>query len=281
MAEFITKCPHCNNDLQVQDEWDGIEVECPICSKTFTVRKPSPKLVKNNSRTSSARKYYCSNCKKEYPEPVKFCSECGSKIQNKSSNRAKKASSTFFVWFWSIAILIGVPVLLTTWIDSPRTIFWCTLPLWGICLFAAFAYKAENLVYLLLGGMVFFGRLVYKQGKTPTPKETVKTISSNTADSYKSKISVSVIVTKENSYDETWKYGCEYRLYADDQLIATKNSTSMAVQFYVKVEKGASLRAEMLGRNALGAIAKTLEGPRISKTATANYAGETISIECI
>ena len=50
MAEFITKCPHCNNNLQVQDEWDGIEVECPICSKTFTVRKPSPKLVKNSCR---------------------------------------------------------------------------------------------------------------------------------------------------------------------------------------------------------------------------------------
>ena len=46
MAEFITKCPHCQNDLQVEDEWDGMDVDCPICSKTFTVRKPSAKRVK-------------------------------------------------------------------------------------------------------------------------------------------------------------------------------------------------------------------------------------------
>ena len=120
MAEFITKCPHCQNDLQVEDEWDGMDVDCPICSKTFTVRNPSAKRVKNNSRTSSAYKYYCSNCKKEYPKPIKFCSECGSKIQNKSSNDAKKAaqadnpdnSSTFYTWFWTIAILI---VFLISW----------------------------------------------------------------------------------------------------------------------------------------------------------------------
>ena len=37
MAEFITKCPHCNAELQAQDEWIGMEVECPQCKKTFTV----------------------------------------------------------------------------------------------------------------------------------------------------------------------------------------------------------------------------------------------------
>ena len=37
MAEFITKCPHCNTELQAQDEWVGMEVECPECQKTFIV----------------------------------------------------------------------------------------------------------------------------------------------------------------------------------------------------------------------------------------------------
>ena len=37
MAEFITKCPHCNAELQVQDEWIGMNVECPQCQKTFTI----------------------------------------------------------------------------------------------------------------------------------------------------------------------------------------------------------------------------------------------------
>ena len=39
MAEFITKCPHCNEELQAQDEWIGMEVECPNCKKVFTVKK--------------------------------------------------------------------------------------------------------------------------------------------------------------------------------------------------------------------------------------------------
>ena len=57
MAEFITKCPHCQNDLQVEDEWDGMDVDCPICSKTFTVRKPSAKRVNGNSHNKSRLSY--------------------------------------------------------------------------------------------------------------------------------------------------------------------------------------------------------------------------------
>ena len=39
MSEFITKCPHCNAELQAQDEWMGMEVECPLCKKSFTIIK--------------------------------------------------------------------------------------------------------------------------------------------------------------------------------------------------------------------------------------------------
>ena len=41
MAEFITKCPHCNAELQAQDEWNGMEVECPLCHKMFAINKSS------------------------------------------------------------------------------------------------------------------------------------------------------------------------------------------------------------------------------------------------
>lgn len=56
MAEFITKCPHCGADLQVQDEWSGMEVECPCCNKNFTVPKNNGNQVdsaifNNNSDT--------------------------------------------------------------------------------------------------------------------------------------------------------------------------------------------------------------------------------------
>ena len=40
MAEFITKCPHCSTDLQAQDEWIGMEVECPQCNAVFEIISP-------------------------------------------------------------------------------------------------------------------------------------------------------------------------------------------------------------------------------------------------
>ena len=46
MAEFITKCPHCSTDLQAQEEWIGMEVECPICLKKFFVDKPTIQIRK-------------------------------------------------------------------------------------------------------------------------------------------------------------------------------------------------------------------------------------------
>ncbi|MBO4649369.1 MAG: hypothetical protein J5806_14570 [Lentisphaeria bacterium] len=39
MAEFTTTCPYCNAKLQAQDEWIGMEVECPSCKRVFTVQK--------------------------------------------------------------------------------------------------------------------------------------------------------------------------------------------------------------------------------------------------
>ena len=175
MAEFITKCPHCQNDLQVEDGWIGIDVDCPLCSKTFTVQKSPAERLKNNSRTSSTHKCYCSNCKKEYSNSVKFCSECGSEIKTKSSNGAKKStqsdnsekSKIFYDYFGLVAILIGVPVLLTIWIDWPRTIFWCTIPLWGGCL-AIFEEINRKLQILLFVVIICWGWWAHTRVEIPT-----------------------------------------------------------------------------------------------------------------
>ena len=54
MAEFITKCPHCSTDLQAQEEWIGMEVECPICHNTFVIANPT--AVPDSKKTSNAGK---------------------------------------------------------------------------------------------------------------------------------------------------------------------------------------------------------------------------------
>ena len=41
MAEFEAKCPHCGAELKMQDEWVGLEAECPNCKQHFTIAPPS------------------------------------------------------------------------------------------------------------------------------------------------------------------------------------------------------------------------------------------------
>ena len=35
MAEKTIFCPHCNQELSIDEQYLGMEVECPICNKTF------------------------------------------------------------------------------------------------------------------------------------------------------------------------------------------------------------------------------------------------------
>jgi len=51
MAEFITKCPHCDAELQAQDEWIGMEVECPQCQKTFVISEYKKVIEPNGEKT--------------------------------------------------------------------------------------------------------------------------------------------------------------------------------------------------------------------------------------
>ena len=48
MATFKSNCPHCQCKLELDSDWAGMEVECPECSKIFTVTAPAaerPKIV--------------------------------------------------------------------------------------------------------------------------------------------------------------------------------------------------------------------------------------------
>ena len=36
-AVFSIDCPHCGGALEVQDEWRGMEVSCPLCAKPFVI----------------------------------------------------------------------------------------------------------------------------------------------------------------------------------------------------------------------------------------------------
>lgn len=44
---FHFKCPHCNAKLEAEDDWNGMETQCPQCSKNITIRKEIKLSIKN------------------------------------------------------------------------------------------------------------------------------------------------------------------------------------------------------------------------------------------
>ena len=36
---FIFNCPDCGNQLQAEDEWDGIRSQCPFCGRDIVIRR--------------------------------------------------------------------------------------------------------------------------------------------------------------------------------------------------------------------------------------------------
>lgn len=42
MAQQEIHCPHCNQLLTIEADWIGMELECPICKKNFTIPAPAP-----------------------------------------------------------------------------------------------------------------------------------------------------------------------------------------------------------------------------------------------
>ena len=60
MAAFTLACPHCGTELEVQDEWTGMEMSCPSCQNDFVV-PPGPEPVEATSQ-SAAYDVFCPHC---------------------------------------------------------------------------------------------------------------------------------------------------------------------------------------------------------------------------
>ena len=85
MAEFTTKCPHCNTELVAEEDWIGMEVECPSCQQLFTVAKEAPKIPKlsipqikpitptataNDENTETSFTFVCPECGTQVELPI-------------------------------------------------------------------------------------------------------------------------------------------------------------------------------------------------------------------
>ncbi len=53
MADFVMKCPYCGMEMAVNNDWIGMEAECPGCKKKLKIsaplQKPTPILKPQSS----------------------------------------------------------------------------------------------------------------------------------------------------------------------------------------------------------------------------------------
>ena len=93
------KCPHCNAELDAQEDWVGMEVECPACQKSFTVEKNIPaKLelqpIQTNVQQPSENTKNCPFCGGVVKEKAIFCKHCKTDL-NKNDVSDKSMESSF------------------------------------------------------------------------------------------------------------------------------------------------------------------------------------------
>lgn len=73
MAQMETVCPHCNNMLTVENEWIGVNVECPICKQKFvisTVHAQGFTPPENVLKPAGTFHFICPSCNGEADLPA-------------------------------------------------------------------------------------------------------------------------------------------------------------------------------------------------------------------
>ena len=84
MGTFKIKCPSCNQKLEADEAWEGMEVECPKCSHLFSLHKSTPQL-----HISAAENPILDDAEQLVPETItkenltkKKLKNCGKVLQN-------------------------------------------------------------------------------------------------------------------------------------------------------------------------------------------------------
>ena len=78
---FEFPCPKCKRVVEADEDWIGVEAECPFCGATITVSKTSAKPVRNpveyDDLEESRR---CPHCGAMLDDDDDVCNECGRKL---------------------------------------------------------------------------------------------------------------------------------------------------------------------------------------------------------
>lgn len=270
MTEFKFRCPYCLQKLEADEEWRGEPMECPNCHRQYNIPE---KVAASDAAADDA-------------DDVGSSESTSSDGLGERFRSGADAGKTFFRSIATASVSFirknreGIAA-------TAKVVFHLTLTVFIIYVMATMIYRCCS-----------SGDNAAAE-KDPAPAAPVANKPEPAAPAAKApepvayrppavedrkppRISIHVTVKKKFSIPgEYYKYNCEYKLYADDVCIATKNSTSTMAFFDVKVPKGAALSAEMLGKNGFGGVADSISGPNFGESKpVASSEGQYITIDC-
>jgi len=98
----------------------------------------------------------------------------------KKKDQGKKGTDdltfSFTESFWVITICIGIPILLTLWMEWPRTVFWCAFPLWGFSTFTLLISNRKKTGVLALAVVLGWGWWVHTAAQVPFERRKIMTV---------------------------------------------------------------------------------------------------------
>ena len=145
MAEFEMKCPHCGTQLTVQDDWAGMDAECPACKKTFKIdlgSGPEPKKADASEENNSS--------------PATESSQSSESAENSSKKGNDTPDLPSVIIFLAVIALVGWLLWLFV-TGMPRLAFWLIASLFWIIYAVAGGIKMKWLTVILLAGSLTWG----------------------------------------------------------------------------------------------------------------------------
>ena len=98
MPTFVFNCPQCSQKLEAEEEWIGMQTECPFCKQSIIIEKPSEMPVSPIlqavfpgekscpfcGQTIKKEAVFCKHCRRDLTEPKKImmtCQYCAEEIE--------------------------------------------------------------------------------------------------------------------------------------------------------------------------------------------------------
>ena len=102
MAEILINCPFCGAALQAQDNWKGLELECPSCKQPFIAgQQVQPQIIEQvrakmqAEANAKAQKEAMQRAKAEEMERAKIQAEAHARAQMQQQMFAKAGMQNF------------------------------------------------------------------------------------------------------------------------------------------------------------------------------------------